>query len=76
MGIAARSGEAVDQKLTELRKLYEPYLMALGKRFLFAVPDWTPSGGLVDNWRTSAWERVGVPSARRAGVELHEGDGV
>lgn len=75
LGIAARSGEAVDQKLSELRKLYEPYLMALGKRFLFTVPDWTPSGGLIDNWRTSPWEKVSTPSARRAGVELHEGDG-
>jgi hypothetical protein len=75
LGIAARAGEPVDRKLVELRKLYEPYVVALGERFLFKVPDWSAREGGIDNWRTSAWEKVESPDARRAGVELHEGDG-
>jgi hypothetical protein len=73
-GIALRTGPEVDDKLHELRKLYEPYVAALGRRFLFTVPDFGGSVARIDNWRTSAWERVSASSARAAGVELHEGD--
>jgi len=73
-GMELRDGPEADAKLRELRKLYEPYVVALGRRFLFAVPDFTTSSGRMDNWRTSAWERVSVSSAKAAGVELHEGD--
>jgi len=73
-GMELRDGPEADAKLRELRKLYEPYVVALGRRFLFAVPEFTTSAGRMDNWRTSAWERVSVSSAKAAGVELHEGD--
>lgn len=75
MEIATRQGEPVDEKLGQLRRLYEPYVTALGGHFLFTVPDWSSAGGPIDNWRTSAWEKVSASAARRAGVELHEGDG-
>jgi len=72
-----RTGADVDQKILELRKLYEPYLHALGDRFWFTVPDWSPSSARVDNWRTSAWEKItnAAPGKVRAELELHEGDG-
>ena len=71
-GLELRTDEEADRKLEELRRLYEPYVRALGERFLFAVPDWSPESTRVDNWRTSAWERVSTKSAQRAGVDLHE----
>jgi hypothetical protein len=73
-GVVMRDGPEADAKLHELRKLYEPYVAALGRRFLFTVPDFGTKGGRIDNWRTSAWERVSATSAKAAGVELHEGD--
>jgi hypothetical protein len=73
-GLELRVDEEADRKLEELRRLYEPYVRALGERFLFSVPDWSPESTRVDNWRTSAWERVSTKSARRAGVDLHEDD--
>ena len=73
-GVEMRTGPEADQKLHELRKLYEPYVVALGKRFLFPVPEFSASAARMDNWRTSAWERVSTSSAKAAGVELHEGD--
>ena len=73
-GVAMRTGPEADQKLHELRKLYEPYVIALGKRFLFPVPEFSAAAPRMDNWRTSAWERVSSSSAKAAGVELHEGD--
>ena len=72
--VEARTGEAVDRKLVELRRLYEPYVAAMSERFLFTLPDWSAREGGIDNWRTSAWEKVSESTARSAGVELHEGD--
>jgi hypothetical protein len=76
-GVVAHSGPEADRKLTELRKLYEPYLATLGKRFVFSIPDWSPATARVDNWRTSAWEKLAssAPGKARAELELHEGDG-
>jgi hypothetical protein len=73
-GVEVRTGDAVDDKLGELRRLYEPYVAALGARFLFAVPDFVAGSERFDNWRTSAWEKVSTSRAKAAGVELHEGD--
>ena len=73
-GVELRDGPEADAKLRELRKLYEPYVGTLAKRFLFTVPEFSSTAGRIDNWRTSAWERVSASSAKAAGVELHEGD--
>ena len=76
-GVPVRTGPDVDQKILELRKLYEPYLCALGARFVFTVPGWSPSNARIDNWRTSAWEKLAgaAPGKARVELELHEGDG-
>jgi hypothetical protein len=50
-------------KLRDLRRLYEPYLNALGQQLLLELPPWLPSAGVPDNWQTSAWEKA----ARRVG---------
>ena len=71
-GVSVRADEKADLKLEELRRLYEPYLHALGRRFLFDVSGWSPDGDRPDNWRTSGWEKL---AARRAVAELHEDDG-
>ncbi|MEP7028961.1 MAG: potassium channel family protein [Candidatus Eisenbacteria bacterium] len=74
--VPIRVDAEADRKLGELRKLYEPYVHALGHRFLFAVPNWSPDSARVDNWRTSAWERIaGAPARARAELELHEDEG-
>jgi hypothetical protein len=75
--VVTKTGPDVDQKLLELRKLYEPYLHALGDRFWFTVPDWSPHSARVDNWRSSAWEKIAntAPGKMRVELELHEGDG-
>lgn len=71
-GIPIRTDEKTDTKLAELRRLYEPYVHALGRRFLFTIPAWSPDLERLDNWRTSAWERA---ATRSANAELHEDDG-
>ena len=56
-GVRLRDGEAVDEKLRELRELYEPFVAALAERFLFRLPPILPDKEPVDNWQTSAWTR-------------------
>jgi hypothetical protein len=55
--IEVRDGEAVERKLAELRALYEPFVNALSRYFLLALPPLMPESTPVDNWQTSAWMR-------------------
>jgi len=59
-GISLPVGDAAEQRLTELRKLYEPYLDPLSRYLLMDLPGWLPATRLVHNWQTSKWERVGL----------------
>ncbi|MGB7923775.1 MAG: potassium channel family protein [Pyrinomonadaceae bacterium] len=63
-GIPLRDGAAADQKLLELRRMYEPYVYALAQYLFMPLPVWIlqKDKDAVDNWQTSAWER------RSAGV--------
>jgi hypothetical protein len=47
-----------DQKLAELRKLYEPYVYALAERFNQTLPPWIPAKKSKDNWQTTAWAKA------------------
>lgn len=50
--------QAENQRIAELRRMYEPYVRALSDRLLMPVGNWTPEQRVVDNWRTSAWARI------------------
>lgn len=56
-GVAVHEGPAAAAKLAELRGLYEPFVHALARYFLFALPPVLPDKPGVDNWQTSAWTR-------------------
>jgi hypothetical protein len=56
-GLKLREGNAVDQKLSELRRMYEPYVCALSNYLRITVPPWIPKSNRIDNWQTSAWGR-------------------
>jgi hypothetical protein len=57
-GINLRAGRAADERLAELRCLYEPYVNALADYLLMPVPAWIPSAETLDSWQTSAWGRI------------------
>jgi ion channel len=44
------------ERLTKLRKGYEPYAFALSRELLMDLPPWMPKDGHKDNWETTAWE--------------------
>jgi hypothetical protein len=55
--VLAATPEA-DQKLAELRMLYEPYVYALAERFNQTLPPWVPTKKSKDNWQTTAWVKT------------------
>jgi len=57
-GLKLRVGSDADKKLSELRRMYEPYGNCLSKHLHIAVPPWVPEPGYVDSWRTTPWGRT------------------
>jgi hypothetical protein len=66
-GLAVQGGSAAEQRLSELRAMYEPYLNSLSRYLIFPLPPWIPHPGSSDNWQTSPWAR---PSERGETGEL------
>jgi Ion channel len=57
-GVILQEGIAAEQKLGELRQMYEPYVYALGEYLRMALPPWFRVTVALDSWQTSAWERI------------------
>ena len=55
-GCKLQEGPEAEQRLSELRGMYEPYVQALARYLRFPLPGWLPPQRLRDNWQTSAWE--------------------
>jgi hypothetical protein len=70
-GLKLQKGKAVDEKLTELRHLYEPYVHALAAYFRTRIPPWIAAEGWVDNWQRTAWERPAKKVFRERGKGGH-----
>jgi hypothetical protein len=71
-GVAVHADAAANDRLAELRSLYEPYVEALARRFLFEVPGWSPEREKSDNWKTSGWDRVARDGTRSPSPDLHD----
>lgn len=57
-GVNLSSGVAADERLSDLRRMYEPYVSPLADFLLLPLPRWEPDAVAVDNWQTSAWGRI------------------
>jgi len=69
-GVTLRDGSASDQRLGELRRLYEPYANALAEYLLMPLPPWLPATGSFDSWQTSAWERIAPQEMKGAAAAM------
>ena len=56
-GIKVREARAVEQKLSELRRMYEPYAYSLSEHMHIPIPPWVMESHRADDWQTSAWGR-------------------
>lgn len=55
-GVGLREGREADERLAELRRMYEPYVSALSDYLLMPLPAWIPLPNLRDNWQKSRWK--------------------
>jgi hypothetical protein len=44
-----------DDKLAELRRMYEPFVTALSHYLLMPLPAWRVGASTQENWRSTAW---------------------
>ncbi len=65
-GTVLTATREADEKLLELRRMYEPYAYALATHLNQTLPSWIPEHKGKDNWQTTAW-------ARTAGVKSTDG---
>ena len=56
-GMRLREGSTIEQMLSELRRMYEPYVYSLSQYMHITIPPWLAETGRIDNWQTSAWGR-------------------
>ena len=72
-GMVLHATPQADQKLLELRRMYEPYVHALALHLNQTLPPWIPQKKGKDNWQTTAWaQTAGV--AEKDAVSLARDD--
>jgi hypothetical protein len=57
-GLRLRQGAEVDQKLADLRALYEPYVEGIARNLFIPLPPWIRRDPIRDNWRSGPWDRL------------------
>jgi len=56
--VSLRAGTATEEKLSELRRMYEPYAQALGKYLFISMPPWFQVNVIPDNWQANTWDKL------------------
>jgi Ion channel len=57
-GLKLHDDAAADQRLIDLRRMYEPYIFALASYLNQSLPPWVPLKKGKDNWQTTAWGKT------------------
>jgi len=73
-GFQLRDTPVANEKLAEMRRMYEPYLEALSYHLFMQLPPWILAKEITDNWRTSAWGRItgfSSPGQQQASPDDH-----
>jgi hypothetical protein len=53
-GLTLAEGPVVEEKLHNLRRMYEPWVNALSRHFFMPLPEWLPTEHRPDNWERLA----------------------
>jgi len=77
-GLNLHTSDGANQKLAQLRSLYEPYAQAIARNLFIPLPPWIRRDQIRDNWRSGPWDRViqaqglgRIGSVKRAGTDEH-----
>ena len=74
-GLKLRDGDDADRRLTELRRMYEPYIHALAAYLNQTLPPWIPQKKGKDNWQTTAWgQTAGLIEKEKETAHVHADD--
>jgi Ion channel len=57
-GVKLAHGPEVEVRLSDLRRMYEPYAIALSRFLLQPMPEWHYETRRRDNWQSSAWDKT------------------
>src|SRR6266699_665679 len=56
VGLVLRQGEDAEQRLYDIRRMYEPFVNSIAEHLLLNLPSWIQTTKTVDDWQTSAWD--------------------
>jgi hypothetical protein len=71
-GMTLLATPEAEQKLSELRRMYEPYAHALSVHLSQSLPPWIPEKKGKDNWQTTAWAQTVGAKEKDAVSLLHD----
>ena len=72
-GLKMGNFSEMEERLVELRNMYEPYLFALAEYLSLSLPPWIPTTKVKDNWQTTAWGRsAGLVEKEGAAIGTEE----
>lgn len=71
VGLHLRQEDQAEQRLAEIRRMYEPFVYALADHLLVNLPPWVPASKTVDDWQTSAWDHFAEWSPARMDEITH-----
>lgn len=74
-GLRLRDSEEASRRLTELRRMYEPYVHTLAVYLNQTLPPWIPQAKGKDNWQTTAWaQSAGLIEKEKVTTPVHVDD--
>ena len=71
-GLKLHDDAAADQRLIDLRRMYEPYIFALATYLNQSLPPWIPPKKGKDNWQTTAWGKTAGLIEPQAAVAIDD----
>jgi hypothetical protein len=71
VGLHFSQEDDAEKRLSELRRIYEPFVNALADHLLVNLPPWIPEERTVDDWQTSAWDHFAQMSPERLAEITH-----
>jgi hypothetical protein len=72
-GVKLRDGVEFEEKLSQLRSLYEPYAVAIAVNLSITLPPWIHPEKQKDNWQAGPWDRA-IQARSLAGRVQHMDD--
>jgi hypothetical protein len=71
VGLRLQHEADAEQRLSEIRRMYEPFINALADHLLLDLPPWITASRTVDDWQTSAWDHLAAWSPEKLDEITH-----